>query len=73
MNSDTQRILNKYSDVFKGLGELPGEIKLQIGEQVHPKKQAQRRIPISLRQELQQTLNEMETIGVIKRENNPTQ
>ncbi|PIK46352.1 hypothetical protein BSL78_16773 [Apostichopus japonicus] len=49
----------QYSDLFTGLGCLPGEYH-KIKDNVTPVKQGVRRVPIALKQQLKEQLHEME-------------
>lgn len=62
MNSEEQEantIINKYQDVFQGLGKLKGDITLEIDNNITPKSEPPRRIPIALREQLKNTLTEI--------------
>ena len=44
-----EEILNKYTDVFQGLGELGGSLRLEVDEMAKPVQIPPRRIPEALR------------------------
>lgn len=65
---DANIIINKYKDVFHGLGKLKGDITLEIDNKITPRSEPPRRIPIALRKQLKDTLTEMEGMDVIVKE-----
>ncbi|XP_037958998.1 uncharacterized protein K02A2.6-like [Teleopsis dalmanni] len=67
-NEKAQMIINKYNDVFEGLGKIEGKILLEIDNNMPPRNEAPRRIPISLREQLKVTLDEMEKQNIIVKE-----
>ena len=68
-NSDIQR---DYSDVFKGIGCLPGKHKIHIDSTVTPVIHPPRRIPVSMRDKVKNELSRMVKEGIIKRVKKPT-
>lgn len=66
-------ILEKYSDVFTGLGTLEGEYRIVLDPEVQPVIHAARKVPVSLREELKTKLAELEQQGVIARVTQPTE
>ena len=68
-NSDIQR---DYSDVFKGIGCLPGKHKIHIDSSVTPVIHPPRRIPVSMRDKVKNELSRMVKEGIIKRVKKPT-
>lgn len=67
-----EQILHKYQSVFEGYGCIPGEVSLQIDENVKPVIQPPRRVPISLRKDLKAKLSKLEKEGIIIKEQEPT-
>lgn len=67
-NPNLNMIINEFHDVFEGLGELPGEVTLHIDENIKARKQAFRRVPIPLREELKSKLEELENMKVITKQ-----
>lgn len=61
-------IINRYGDVFEGLGRLAGEIRLEVDGTAIPKSEPPRRIPVPLREQLRATLDDMEKANVIEKE-----
>ena len=67
--SDT---LEKYNNVFTGLGCLKDPYHIQIDESVSPVVHPPRRVPAALRDRLKSTLCDMEQMGVIRKVDEPT-
>jgi hypothetical protein len=65
--------LEQYSDLFTGLGCLPGKYHIVIDKSVPPVISATRKIPLSLRDRLLDELRNMEQLGVIRKVSHPTQ
>ena len=64
-------VLKEYQQVFTGLGELEGEVKLHLKEQAVPVIHPVRRVPHALRDRLRTEINKTEESGVIKRVTTP--
>ncbi|UYV75303.1 K02A2.6-like [Cordylochernes scorpioides] len=60
-----KNLLDKYKDIFEGIGCLQGEYKLETDPTIKPIKQAPRRVPITLRKELKEKLIDMEKKNII--------
>lgn len=58
--------------IFEGIGCLPTTIKISIDESVPPVVSATRKIPMRLRPRLKTELHSMENLGIIIREEAPT-
>ena len=58
--------------VYEGLGCLPGKHHIQLTENAVPTVHAARRVPFALREKLKSELDRLETMGVIKRTEEPT-
>ena len=65
-------ILAEYGDLFEGLGEMPGEVHLDVDETVPPVQMPLRRLPIPIKDKVEQELNKMCTDGIIERVNGPS-
>ena len=61
-----------YSDVFKGLGCMEGKLHLEVDERVTPEIMPPRRLPLSLKDRLNQELTRLEKEHVITKEEDPT-
>ena len=67
-----EQILREYSDVFKGLGCLPGEYHIKGDQKQTPVIHAPRRIPIAIRDLVRKELEKMEADGIIAKVTEPT-
>ncbi|CAK1587161.1 unnamed protein product [Parnassius mnemosyne] len=72
INNLTLSNVNIDEDVFEGLGCLPFSCKIITDPKVPPVVNGVRKIPIKLRPRLKEELNKMEELGVIKKEEGPT-
>ena len=61
----TKEGFSTVKDVFSGLGRLPGEYKIQIDKNIKPVQNNPRRVPLPLKMELKQKLEELVEQGVI--------
>lgn len=68
----TSGILNDYSDVFEGIGCMPGEYKICIDNTVRPVVHAPRKLPVAIKENLRNKLNEMEQQQIIAKVDGPT-
>ncbi|UYV75530.1 K02A2.6-like [Cordylochernes scorpioides] len=62
--SRAESIINKYKDVFKGLGMLPKEYHIEIEKEATSVQQHPRRIPIGLKAEFKRKLDDLEGRGI---------
>jgi hypothetical protein len=69
-NSSEKRpdILREYSDLFKGLACLPGKHTIRIDSTVKPVVHPPRRVPITLKDRIEEGLDRMEKTGVIEKQ-----
>ena len=67
-----QVILDKYKDVFDGIGLFEGKCSIQIDPTVPPVVHPPRRVPVSLKDRLQEELDRMESLGIITKVTEPT-
>ena len=65
-------VLDKYSDVFDGIGQLPGECEIYLKSDSVPVVHPPRRVPIAIRDKLKAELEHMEREHVIKKVTKPT-
>lgn len=63
---------SKNSDLFTGLGCLPGEYHITVDRDVTPVVCAPRKVPLSLRDNLKDELDRMTELGVIRKVTHPT-
>lgn len=66
-------VLEAYSDVFRGLGKMPGTVHLQTDSSVEPVIMPPRRVPIVVKEKLKQELERLERMGVIAPVTEPTE
>ncbi|KAI2665926.1 hypothetical protein H4Q32_023044 [Labeo rohita] len=71
-DTDNDQLLDKFRDIFEGLGCLPGKHKIYIDHQVAPVIHACRKVPLALRGKLQEELLRMEKLGVVAKTEEPT-
>jgi hypothetical protein len=66
-------ILQKFPDVFSGLGKLRGQYRIYMDETIRPVVHPPRKFPVSIRDELKAKLSQMESDGVIAKVTDPTE
>jgi hypothetical protein len=71
-NEEAQEIINRYAEVFEGMGCIEGEVNLEVDPDVMPKVQQPRRVPVAMMEELRKNIEEMEQMGIIKKEDGYT-
>ena len=71
--ADNPDILQEYSDLFQGLGCLPGEHTIKIDPAVPPVVHPPRKVPVALKGKIKDELDRMEEAGVIVRQTEPTE
>ena len=59
-------IVKQYKDVFQGLGRI-GEYRIELKEDAKPTQDAPRTVPVALRTELKQRLDDMEKDGILEK------
>lgn len=69
---DCTDLLNEYSDVFEGLGKLPGRHKIVISENSIPIVVPSRKVPFAVQDKLKLELDRMVKMGVITKVTEPT-
>ncbi|XP_063959342.1 uncharacterized protein K02A2.6-like [Lytechinus pictus] len=69
---DKEDLRSRFPDIFKGIGKFPGTFHLTLREDAEPAVHPPRRLPIHLKDELEQELHRMEDIGVITKVTEPT-
>ena len=70
---NTAKLCEKYADCFEGLGCLPNSVKIQLREDATPVVEPCRKIPFAQYDQLKEELRRMETMGVIKKIEEPTE
>ena len=68
----TDDLIKEFPDWFKGIGQFPGEYKIQLHHNAHPVIHAPRKCPIALHPKVKEHLNKMECLGVITHVDEPT-
>ncbi|KAJ0169313.1 hypothetical protein K1T71_015197 [Dendrolimus kikuchii] len=64
--------IEEYSDLFHGLGKLPGKYSIVVDKNVQPVICPARKIPLGLKDKLLDELRRMEGLGVVRRVTHPT-
>ena len=70
--SERDELIETYSDVFEGLGLLPGKHTIHLKNDVCPVIHSARKVPHRLREQLKAELDKMERDGIIQRVTAPT-
>jgi hypothetical protein len=60
-------IIEKYADVFDGIGKLAEPVALEIDETVKPIIDNPRRIPIAVKPAFEEIITELESMGIIEK------
>ncbi|XP_053570046.1 ankyrin repeat and SOCS box protein 4 isoform X1 [Bombina bombina] len=68
-----QQVEELFSDVFQGLGCLPGECSIKLKPDAHPVIHSPRRIPIAIKDKLKEELDRMVNLGVLEKVDEPTE
>ena len=71
--ASTCRVVDEFPDVFKGLGCLPIQYKIQLKDNSVPVIHPVRKVPINLKERLRKELNRPTEMEVIKPMNEPTE
>ena len=67
----TDDLIQEFPDQFQGIGQFPGEYRIQFCHDAHPVIQAPRKCPIALHPRVKEHLNKMECLGVITHVDEP--
>ena len=65
-------IMEQYSDVFEGLGCLPGSYSIELDKTVHPVQYQPRKVPVAQKAEVKAEIERLESKGVIVNVVQPT-
>ena len=65
-------VLTQYQDLFTGLGKIAGELHLEVDESVKPVVMPPRRVPVAVKRKLREELDRLESLNVLKKEEEPT-
>ena len=71
-STSVETLVEKYADVFEGLGRLPGKLHLEIDKNVSPVQHSPRKIPVALKDDINSKLDQMIKQGILKEVNEPT-
>ena len=71
--TDGDQLIETYSDVFNGLGLLPGKHTLRLKDDVTPVVYSARKVPHILRDQLKTELDKMVEDGIIEAVTVPTE
>lgn len=71
-NNGCETLIDKYSDVFQGIGCLPGTYNIELDESVPPRIHPQRKVPYALHQPLKDKLQQLEKAQIVRKVNEPT-
>ena len=67
-----EAVIEEFSTVFKGFGNLEGEVSIQLKENAIPKIHPPRRVPYALKDKVKEELDKMERLKVIEKVTEPT-
>ena len=65
------RVEAEYADLFKGLGKIGGKLYLEVDDTVAPV--VINAAPVSVKEKLKEELDGLESLEVIRREDEPTE
>ncbi|XP_053692358.1 uncharacterized protein K02A2.6-like [Sabethes cyaneus] len=65
---EARKVVEKYSELFRGYGKFAGTVSLEVDSNVVPSIQSPRRVPIAMRDKLQKELESLENDGIIVKE-----
>ena len=68
----TNSLIDEFSDVFVGLGCMPGEQHIEVDPSVRPVVHAPRRVPLAVQPKLKQALDNLIQQGIIVKRDEPT-
>ncbi|XP_044005925.1 uncharacterized protein K02A2.6-like [Aphidius gifuensis] len=68
-----QLIEREYKEVFQGVGTLPFEYSIKLMPNAKPVVHPPRKVPFAIQPKLKDTLNELETSGIISKVDKPTE
>ena len=70
--TDLQPTLDEYKDVFEGVRKLLGEYHLETDAAVRPEQVKPRKIPLSMKDAVQEKLDSLEKLGIVEKVDQPT-
>ncbi len=66
-------VYKHFSDVFEGLGEIPGHFNIELEKNATPVVQCPRKVPLALHGPLKKTLDNLESKNIIEKVTYPTE
>ncbi|KAK2707858.1 uncharacterized protein LOC136028662 [Artemia franciscana] len=72
MRNETTKMLDKYKDVYEGVGKLPGKCKIHLQEGAVPTLQLPKRVLFAHQEKLKEELDCLESMGIIEKTSRPT-
>ena len=66
-------MLQEYADVFKGIGQFPGEHTIRLTDNAEPKVYPPHRVPIAMQEKFKAELKHMQDLDVIVPVDEPTE
>lgn len=70
---EKQEFIERNRDVFEELDNFPDKINIKLSEEAIPKSCPPRRVPIKIYDRIQETLDRMEKLKIIKRALEPSE
>jgi len=71
-NITSTQLIEQYSDVFKGLGCLGDPYHIDIDKSIPPTQHVPRRVPVAMKEHLEQKLTELTKQGIVTKVEEPT-
>ena len=68
-----ENTLQEYNHVFHGIGKLPGEYDMQLDPKIQPIQVRPRKVPVSMKNDLETKLTKLIEDGMIEKVNSPTE
>ena len=62
---EKQRVLDRYTEVFSGIGEMREEYDIQTDTKIRPDQQPPRKLPFAKLEKLKETLDDLKKDGII--------
>lgn len=67
LSKNKKDLFNNFSDIFQGLGCMPGFVDIKLKPNAIPVIQTQRKVPLSLLNNLKSTLDDLESKNIISK------
>ena len=72
IQKDGEQLDKQYSDVFEGIGCLPGDYMMDVDETIKPVQDVPRRVPVPLKAKLKEKIDDLVKTGIITKVTEPT-